>query len=55
MFVRLPPRSATPAIAEIGRHTYRVREILIVEPTDVWVTELRLDRSSASVPNPKWR
>ena len=25
----------------IGRHTYRVREILVVEPTDVWVTEFR--------------
>lgn len=25
----------------IGRHTYRVREILVVEPTDVWVTEAR--------------
>lgn len=25
----------------IGRHTYRVREILVVEPTDVWVTEPR--------------
>jgi sortase A len=25
----------------IGRHTYRVREILVVEPTDVWVTESR--------------
>lgn len=25
----------------IGRHTYRVREILVVAPTDVWVTETR--------------
>jgi len=25
----------------IGRHTYRVREILVVEPTDVWLTEPR--------------
>ncbi len=25
----------------IGRHTYRVREILVVEPTDVWVTDPR--------------
>ena len=25
----------------IGRHTYRVREILEVEPTDVWVTDPR--------------
>lgn len=25
----------------IGRHTYRVREVLIVDPTDVWVTEPR--------------
>ena len=25
----------------IGRHTYRVRESLIVDPTDVWVTEPR--------------
>lgn len=26
----------------IGTHTYRVREILVVDPTDVWVTEPRL-------------
>lgn len=25
----------------IGTHTYRVREILVVEPTDVWVTDSR--------------
>jgi len=25
----------------IGRHSYEVREILVVEPTDVWVTETR--------------
>lgn len=25
----------------IGTHTYRVREILVVEPTDVWVTDPR--------------
>lgn len=25
----------------IGRHTYQVREILVVEPTDVWVTDPR--------------
>ena len=25
----------------IGRHTYRVKEILVVEPNEVWVTEAR--------------
>ena len=37
----LAPGDKIVVISAVGRHVYRVRETLVVEPTDIWVTDPR--------------
>ncbi|HEX2370458.1 MAG TPA: class E sortase [Acidimicrobiia bacterium] len=37
----LSPGDKIVVISAVGRHVYKVRETLVVEPTDIWVTDPR--------------
>jgi sortase A len=40
-FDQLEPGDSVEVESEVGTHVYEIREIIVVEPTDVWVTDPR--------------